>query len=361
MRRSTRVAIATALATATFSFSVTPAEAAPPSTYVVVSGDSLFGISKKLGVRFADLLSANSMTATSVILPGQQLVVPGATPPSPAAGGTYTVKAGDSLGRIALRHGVSLSALLSVNEMTAKSLILAGQTLTLPAGAPTSAQPNGVPANAPAAGGSYIVKAGDSLGRIASRHGVSLSALLSLNGMTAKSLILPGQTITLPAGASTTAQPNGTPANAPAAGGSYIVKTGDSLGRIASKHGVSLSALLSVNGMTAKSLILPGQTITLPAGATTTAQPNGTPANAPAAGGSYIVKAGDSLGRIASRHGVSLSALLSLNGMTAKSLILPGQTITLPAGATTTAQPNGTPANAPAAGGSYIVKAGDSL
>jgi len=107
---------------------------------------------------------------------------------------------------------------------------------------------------------------------------VSLSALLSLNGMTAKSLILPGQTITLPAGATTTAQPNGTPANAPAAGGSYIVKTGDSLGRIASKHAVSLSALLSVNGMTAKSLILPGQTITLPAGATTTAQPNGTPA-----------------------------------------------------------------------------------
>jgi peptidoglycan DL-endopeptidase LytE len=144
MRRSTRVAMATALAAATFSFSVTPAEASPPSTYVVVSGDSLFGISKKLGVRFADLLSANSMTATSVILPGQQLVVPGATPAPTAAGGSYTVKTGDSLGRIASKHGVSLAALLSVNGMTVKSLILPGQTITLPAGAST-AQPTDTP------------------------------------------------------------------------------------------------------------------------------------------------------------------------------------------------------------------------
>ena len=57
-----------------------------------------------------------------------------------------------------------------------------------------------------------------------------------------------------------------TPA-APATGGTYVVKAGDSLGRIASKHQVSLTALLAVNGMTTSSLILPGQTISLPAGA----------------------------------------------------------------------------------------------
>jgi peptidoglycan endopeptidase LytE len=98
------------------------------------------------------------------------------------------------------------------------------------------------------------------------------------------------------------------------------------------------------------SLILPGQKITLPAGAT--AQPTGTPGNAPAAGGSYTVKAGDSLGRIASRHGVSLSALLSVNGMTVSSLILPGQKITLPAGAT--AQPTNTPS--PSAGVAKVIE-----
>jgi LysM repeat protein len=259
--------MATALAAATFSFSVTTAEATPPSTYVVVSGDSLFGISRKLGVGFSDLLSANDLTAASVILPGQQLVVPGGTPaPATASGLSYTVKAGDSLGRIASKHGVSLTALLSVNAMTVNSLILPGQVIQLPAGATAASGASGS-AGAPAAsGGTYTVTAGDSLGRIASNNGVSLAALLSINAMTVRSLIVPGQVISLPAGAAPATTTTPAP-SAPAAGGSYTVKAGDSLGRIAARHGVSLAALLQVNGITVTSLILPGQVISLPAGA----------------------------------------------------------------------------------------------
>ena len=258
--------MATALAAATFSFSVTTAEATPPSTYVVVSGDSLFGISRKLGVGFNDLLSANNLTAASVILPGQQLVVPGGTPaPASSSGLSYTVKAGDSLGRIASKHGVSLTALLSVNGMTVNSLILPGQVIQLPAGATAASGASGSAAPA-ASGASYTVKAGDSLGRIASNHGVSLAALLSINAMTVRSLIVPGQVISLPAGATPATATTPAP-SAPAAGGSYTVRAGDSLGRIASRHSVSLAALLQVNGMTATSLILPGQVISLPAGA----------------------------------------------------------------------------------------------
>lgn len=46
----------------------------------------------------------------------------------------------------------------------------------------------------------------------------------------------------------------------------YTVKPGDSLSRIASKAGVSLSSLLSVNGFQRSTVILPGQSITLPSG-----------------------------------------------------------------------------------------------
>jgi len=38
----------------------------------------------------------------------------------------------------------------------------------------------------------------------------------------------------------------------------YVVKEGDSLGRIAQKLGVKLPDLLNANGMTVDSLILPG-------------------------------------------------------------------------------------------------------
>jgi len=44
--------------------------------YVVRSGDYLSGIAPALGVRIADLLSANRLTLTSVIYPGMKLTVP---------------------------------------------------------------------------------------------------------------------------------------------------------------------------------------------------------------------------------------------------------------------------------------------
>jgi cell wall-associated NlpC family hydrolase len=92
-----------------------------------------------------------------LIVPGMVLTIPaGATPPpaptAPAppstgpvsAGSTYTVRAGDSLSRIASRQQVSLSALLASNSLTVTSLIVPGMVLTIPAGAtppPTSVPP----------------------------------------------------------------------------------------------------------------------------------------------------------------------------------------------------------------------------
>jgi LysM repeat protein len=279
MSRKYRFIAGTVLAAVTLTAPSISVTAASPSTYVVKPGDSLLGIARRLEVPVGDLLSANGLTLTSTILPGQQLQVPGAAAPVATTGGSYTVAPGDSLSRIAQRHGVSLSALLGVNGFTASSLIVPGQSITLPAGATAPAAP-AAPA-APPTGGSYAVRAGDSLGGIARRHGVSLSALLGVNGFTASSLIVPGQSITLPAGATAPAAP-AAPA-APPTGGSYAVRAGDSLARIAQRYGVTLDALLRVNGFSASSLIVPGQSIALPAGAAPqapTATPTGTSVDA---------------------------------------------------------------------------------
>lgn len=48
---------------------------------------------------------------------------------SSAATGTYTVKAGDNLYRIAVNHGMTLSELLQLNGMSSGASISAGQTL----------------------------------------------------------------------------------------------------------------------------------------------------------------------------------------------------------------------------------------
>ena len=49
-----------------------------------------------------------------------------------AAGGSYTVKAGDLPSKIAARNGVTPGKLLTANNMTATSLITPGMTLALP-------------------------------------------------------------------------------------------------------------------------------------------------------------------------------------------------------------------------------------
>ena len=68
----------------------TPAPA--PGSYTIKSGDTLSGIAARNGVKLADILSANRLTMSSIIYPGQKLALPGAsiapaaTPPAaPAA------------------------------------------------------------------------------------------------------------------------------------------------------------------------------------------------------------------------------------------------------------------------------------
>jgi LysM repeat protein len=262
MVRLTRVVVALSISLAALGSSAVTTHAAPPGVYVVKQGDSLSRIADKLGVELPELLSANNMTTSSLIVPGQQLVVPGGgAQPGSGATSTYTVKAGDSLFGIATRHGVKLTALLSANTMKIDSVIMPGMVLTLPAGAVSQSAPP--PQAQPATGGSYTIKAGDSLSGIARRNGVSLSALLAANNLVATSLILPGKTLVLPAGA--TAAPAANP-QAPASS-TYTVKAGDSLSAIASRHQVKLGALLAANNMNTNSLIIPGMTLNLPAGA----------------------------------------------------------------------------------------------
>lgn len=284
--------------------------AAKAATYTVAPGDYLFGIALRLGVKIDDLLAANGLRLSSVILPGQVLVVPGgsgsvASSPTPAApkptavattSATYTVVSGDSIIRIAGRLGVTVSALLSSNKLNIDSVIVPGMRLKVPAGGTTTSAPaTKAPAatTAPAAAPlRYTVVAGDSLSKIADLLGVGLGALRSANGLTAASVIHPGQTLVVPAGGSlpTPATPPAVPSTS--TGGSvakpvaeiYVVVAGDGLSRIADKLGVTLSALLNTNSLTVSSFIYPGMRLTVPAGGRL---PGATP-EAPGAGSSGL-------------------------------------------------------------------------
>ncbi len=185
--------------------------------YVVKPGDFLAGIAAKVGVTLPDLLGANNMTAKSLILPGQKLLLPASaampaatTEAAPAAGSlVYTVKSGDFLLGIATSYKVTLADLLTVNKLTVRSLILPGGTLKLPSNA-VAPQATVAPiettspssTNPPVANGvTYTVKFGDFLAGIASKYKVRLGDLLAVNKLKPSSLILPGAQLAMPAGA----------------------------------------------------------------------------------------------------------------------------------------------------------------
>jgi LysM repeat protein len=114
----------------------------------------------------------------------------------------------------------------------------------------------------------------------------------------------------------------------------YIVQPGDTLYRIATRFGVSVSALAAANGLANPSLIYVGQVLVIP-GAT-----GGEP---PAGPSQYVVQRGDTLWRIAQRFGTTVQALQRANGLSG-TRIYPGQILTLPAAGAATPAPNATAA-----------------
>jgi len=106
----------------------------------------------------------------------------------------------------------------------------------------------------------------------------------------------------------------------------HIVRKNETLSAIAQKYGVSANAIQSFNGISNPNLLFVGKKLKIPSGSSPEIP--------------YMVKKGDSLGSIASRFGVSLSALSSRNGITSPNLIRIGQKIVIPVKGSSHSLPN---------------------
>ncbi|QCQ03605.1 LysM peptidoglycan-binding domain-containing protein [Ligilactobacillus animalis] len=357
-------------------------------TYTVKAGDSLYRIAKNHNMSLQELKSLNNLSS-DLIFAGQVLKVSGQaniSQPSTnintsqnsnqtqtSGNGTYTVKAGDSLYRIAVNHNMSLQELKNLNNLSS-NLIMPGQVLKV-SGQATSNQPSTNTSQnsnqTQASGnGTYTVKAGDSLYRIAVNHNMSLQELKSLNNLSSN-LIMPGQVLKV-SGQANTSQPStntNTSQNSnqtqASGNGTYTVKAGDSLYRIAVNHNMSLQELKNLNNLSSN-LIMPGQVLKISGQANTSQPSTNTNAsqNSNQTNGTYTVKAGDSLYRIAVNHNMSLQELKNLNNLSSN-LIMPGQVLKV-SGKTVSNKPSTNTAqnsnqNQASGNGTYTVKAGDSL
>jgi LysM repeat protein len=126
---------------------IPPVEQVAPTAgaeYVIVKGDTLAKIAKKNGVTLKALEAANPGVVPTKLKIGQKLTLPAggstsadATAPAALAsddtgGVTYTVKSGDTLGKIAKHHGTTVKAIENANGLSTTK-IKVGQKLKIPA------------------------------------------------------------------------------------------------------------------------------------------------------------------------------------------------------------------------------------
>lgn len=159
--------------------------------------------------------SMHALLAKNNLRPTKRSIA-AATPKS--SGGSYTIRKGDSLSKIARNNGISLNALMAANKGINPNRLQIGQKIALPGNssqtvtkttATQTSKPNlgNLPApikpgqgsvaatTAATATTSYTIQAKDTLYQIAKNHNTSVANILELNNGLSPSKLRIGQTI----------------------------------------------------------------------------------------------------------------------------------------------------------------------
>ena len=289
---------------------------------------SLRSIAKAVGLKYTTLRALNPHVLHGVTPPdysrfdlyvpaGMASTVRAALPKIPEAEriqwGRHRVRRGDTLSGIGARYGTSAYSIAQGNGISMRSVIRPGQNLVIPS-------PRARRSNRRAAGGTkvdsrgrtvYTVRRGDTLNIIARSHGTSARALAQANNLRLRSVIHPGQKLVMPGKASAT------PVRAIV--GSYKVRRGDTLTRIAAKHGSTPQELAAANNLTLRSVLRVGQKLKIPGGRI------------------HRVTSGDTLWQLGQTYGVTVKDIRTANPQLQGRELRAGDQLSIPLGSASAA------------------------
>jgi LysM repeat protein len=249
-------------------------------TYKVEKGDTLSKIAGKYDTTVkeiktanglkSDFLSVNQMLKISVTSKMTQLS---------QSTTTYTVVKGDALIKIANRFHVTVGELKQWNKLDT-TIIYVGQKLKVSSSKQTTTTHTPVkktvthatkPQTKTASTGVYTVQSGDYLGKIAGKHETTVTNLKALNRLKSD-MIYVGQKLKVPGKKTAITTVKVTPPKKPAATTpvvkqpettKYIIKSGDTLGRIAGKYQLSVKELIELNKLSSDRIYV-GQKLKVP-------------------------------------------------------------------------------------------------
>lgn len=319
--------------------------------YEVRQGETLKALATRYRVKPETLSSLNSLPPEVELEGGMRLTVPTTTRISNyryygggrAGGllepgtGRYKIASGDTLGGIARRFGTTVRQLMAWNGLASTRIRAGRYLIVMPQGVGAVGAQAASTGSAP--GGRYKVRRGDTLSVIGARFGASVSQLKAWNSIRGTTIHV-GQTLKVPGGspvpspgvgasavrAPASAATRSNPAAAPSPN-HYRIRSGDNLGAIASRFGVSVRDLQAWNGLRGTRITAGKFLIVRPPSRPTAPSPSSQQSTR-SASERYTVRRGDTLGGIARRHGVTVNNLLAWNNLRS-SRIYPGQVLSL--------------------------------
>ncbi len=177
--------------------------------HIVRSGDNLSSIAVRNYTTVTSICRLNGISSRSILRIGQRLIVRnGIKPPvkktttastsetkktsaAPATYNTttYTIKSGDTLGKIAENHGTTVSEICRLNGISSRTTLQIGRKLKV---RDSDSSTSSSSSSAQASSSSpvyYYVKSGDTLGRIAINNHTTIDKLCKLNGISRNSIL----------------------------------------------------------------------------------------------------------------------------------------------------------------------------
>ncbi|HEY8464155.1 MAG TPA: LysM peptidoglycan-binding domain-containing protein [Bacillota bacterium] len=106
------------------------------TAYIIRSGDTLFALAQRFNTSVNAILAANPGIDPNALRIGQRICIPGVQPPPPTTCPTgttsYVVRSGDTLYGIAQRFNVSLNALIEANPGIDPNRLQIGMVICIP-------------------------------------------------------------------------------------------------------------------------------------------------------------------------------------------------------------------------------------
>ena len=166
-------------------------QALASTTYTVKAGDSLFKIAKSYGVTVAQLKQYNALKSDTIYV-GQKLIV--------SADTKYVVKKGDSLWLIASRNSTTVEEIKVRNNLKS-DIIQVNQVLYIPSSGESTASSTATSSPSKAVTSwpsiTYIVQSGDTLSGIAKKFNTTIDAIMKYNYMDPGEWLNEGQKVAI--------------------------------------------------------------------------------------------------------------------------------------------------------------------